>query len=507
MRQDTLLGALESACARGGDRVALSFGDVRTTYRRLWEDANALGRAYRLLGVEPGARVVCHLANQPEYLVGLAGAWVCGAVHVGVDREFTPSELYRVVSLTGADALVCDVPPREPVPGVHVIVVGDAPAAYPCRTLEEMLALGRATRSEAGSEPAPGDPAMIFISSGTTGAPKATFGFHGNLSQRWQRLSGWLQFGSGDTHLAQLPLTHGFGLMMSFAALLGGGRVVLMSAFRASDALDTIAAERVTVFNGTPTHFRLALREQQRAARDIRSLRLSAGTAAAFPPSLVQAIWEELGTELVVMYGSSEGVGVATSERSDILLGSVGKPQPGAAKIIGLAGESLPPGAIGEIAFSRTVYPVRYWGEHTPTAPTDDELWFRSGDLGKIDEEGRLYVLGRLKHQIDRGGLKVDPVEVERALLALPDIADATVIGLPNEMLGEIICACVVPMSDTPPTLETLRWSLGTELASYKLPDELCLLTTIPRTSLGKVRADELRALIGRTLQKVAPSV
>ena len=90
MRQDTLLGALESACARGGDRVALSFGDVRTTYRRLWEDANALGRAYRLLGVEPGARVVCHLANQPEYLVGLAGAWVCGAVHVGVDREFTP---------------------------------------------------------------------------------------------------------------------------------------------------------------------------------------------------------------------------------------------------------------------------------------------------------------------------------------------------------------------------------------------------------------------------------
>jgi acyl-CoA synthetase (AMP-forming)/AMP-acid ligase II len=272
--------------------------------------------------------------------------------------------------------------------------------------------------------------------------------------------------------------------------------VVLQRSFRASDTLDTIAAERITVFNGTPTHFRLVLRELERSRRDVRSLRLSAGTAAAFPPALVQRIWNELGAELVVMYGSSEGVGVATSDRNDILLGAVGRPRPGSTRIMGPDGQTVPAGSVGEIAFSRRVYPVRYWRAESPEAVQDDPLWFRSGDLGKIDDDGRLYVLGRLKTQIDRGGLKVDPVEVERALLAVPNVADAAVIGIANETLGEIICACVVQAFEPAPTLDGLRWSLGGQLASYKLPDELCVLASIPRTSLGKARADELRALV-----------
>jgi len=466
----------------------LTFEGARTTYRQLWDDAAALGRAYRILGLEPGSRIVCHLGNRPAYLVALAGAWACGGIHVGADRELTTAEVERVIRLTGASVLMSDAPPPSGIEGVQVIVVGDETPAYPHRRLDELLALGRATQQDALPEPLPEDPAVIFISSGTTGTPKATVGFHGNLAQRWPRLAGWLQFSSGDVHLAQLPLTHGFGLMMTFAALLGNGRVVLQRAFRASDTLDAIAAERITVFNGTPTHFRLVLRELERSRRDVRSLRLSAGTAAAFPPALVQRIWDELGAELVVMYGSSEGVGVASSERNDILLGAVGRPQPGSTRIMGPDGQTLPAGSVGEIAFSRRVYPVRYWRAESPEAVQDDPLWFRSGDLGKIDDDGRLYVLGRLKTQIDRGGLKVDPVEVERALLAVPNVADAAVIGIANEMLGEIICACVVPAFEPAPTLDELRWSLGGQLASYKLPDELCVLASIPRRRARRCR-------------------
>lgn len=494
MSPPTLLGALDAACARWGDRDAISTGTGCLTYRQLRDDMAALGRAYRRLGVQPGARIVCHLTNRAELIVALGGAWECGAVHVGADPELTPRELDRVLHLTGADVLVCDTAPATRPRGVRAIIPCDGNAHGGDSTFAEMLAMGRAP--DAHGEPAarPEDPAVIFISSGTTGAPKATMGFHGNLGMRWTRLAGWLQFGTGDVHLAPLPLTHGFGLMMTMAALFGGGRVVLQRAFRAGDALDAIAAERVTVFNGTPTHFRLLLRELERAPRDVRSLRLSAGTAAAFPPALVHRIWDELGAELVVMYGSAEGVGVATSERNDILLGSVGKPQPGAARIVGPAGETLPPGAIGEIAFSRRVYPVRYYGSEPAHDGRGDESWFHSGDLGTLDEEGRLFVFGRTTRLIDRGGMKVDPVEVERALLGLPEIADAAVIGLPNPMLGEIVCACVVP-AGAPLTLDALRWTLGAELASFKLPDDLCILEEIPRTSLGKVRADALVAL------------
>jgi len=496
MVHESLLGALESACARGADREAITYGTARLTYRQVWDDVTALGRAYRRLGLKPGARVLCHLANRPEYLVALGGAWWCGAVHVGVDSECTSSELERVIRLTGAEALVCEVASATQPSGISVTVVcnGDAPQGG--HTFAKLVAMGREVDLLAAHPLSPGDPAVIFISSGTSGTPKATIGFHGNLSARWQRLAAWLQFGTGDTHLAPLPLTHGFGLMMTFAALFGGSRVVLQRTFRASDALDAIAAEHITVFNGTPTHFRLLLRELERAPNDVRSLRLSAGTAAAFPPGLVQQIWDQLGVELVVMYGSSEGVGVATSDRNDILLGSVGRPQAGAAKVIGPDGSALPPGAIGEIAFSRTIYPVRYWENRASPAARSDDVWFRSGDLGKIDDEGRLFVYGRLTRLIDRGGMKIDPVEVERVLLALPGIADAAVVPLPNPMLGEIVCACVVVAPASHPTLDELRWALGTELASFKLPEELCILEEIPRTSFGKVRMDALNAVV-----------
>jgi non-ribosomal peptide synthetase component E (peptide arylation enzyme) len=126
----------------------------------------------------------------------------------------------------------------------------------------------------------------------------------------------------------------------------------------------------------------------------------------------------------------------------------------------------------------------------------EDTDWYYSGDYGRLDEEGRLYVLGRVKHQINRGGLKVDPVEVENALLECPAIADAAVIGVNDNILGELVCACVVPARDEAPSLEQLRSFLGDVLASYKLPEELCVLESIPRTRTGKVDHELLQARI-----------
>jgi len=520
-KQDSLINALENSCSRWPQQIALVHGAREITYAELGGAIAKLAVAYRRLGIRRGDRIACSVSNRPEQIIALGAAWACGAIHVAVDYQFTPSEISYILELTGARALVLEPADnlselqafRSSHPELRIIVVGD-------RLASEAASLSALLQSEdlpdVGARrecPAASDPAIIFISSGTTGRPKATVGFHGNLAQRWQRLSAWLRFGPSDVHLAQLPLTHGFGLMMMMGALLTGGKLVLLNRFSAQEALQAITKHGVTVLNGAPTHFKLLLNCLDPARHRTGSLRLSVGTASFFSPELISLICENLGVEFMFMYGSSEGVGVATTDRKDMLLGSVGKPAPGSVVIVGPDRQPLPPGEIGEIAFSRMVFPVQYWkdpatGPYLPATPVDncEEVWYYSGDRGRLDIEGRLYVFGRIKHQIDRGGLKVDPVEVEMALLPCPGVLDCAVIGRPNPILGETVCACIVTEPGRSLTLDGLRAALQDQLAPYKLPEELHALNQIPRTQLGKVDLEKLKAAIasrqGQLLQR-----
>jgi acyl-CoA synthetase (AMP-forming)/AMP-acid ligase II len=526
MDTNTLAGALLGAWNNWPDRPALVFRDRSLTYAQLSDMIENLAGAYQRLGIGRGDRIVCSTSNRPEEIAALGAAWACGAVHVGVDHQLTAPELSRVLELTQAKALIYEPAEEasEPFlaleilskeyPDIHLMTVSDEMVPGDYLSLSELIddkTVWENVALDALDGPSPQDPALIFISSGTTGKPKATVGYHGNLCQRWQRLARWLGFGPEDVHLAQMPLSHGFGMMMTMAALLTGGRLVLINRFSAKAVLEVIAEQGVTVFNGAPAHFKLILNHLDRSRHNVSSLRFSIGTAAAFPQSLIRSIWDELGVEFMSMYGSSEGVGVATTDREDILRGSVGRPAPGSVAIVDSEKRPLPTGAIGEIAFSREVFPVRYWGETghesldtaTQQKAADGSKWYYSGDLGRVDEDGRLYIFGRLKHQIDRGGLKVDPVEVEGALLRCPEISDAAVIGLPNPILGETVCACVVPAFAQEPSLERLRTMLSGELAPYKLPEELCILDNIPRTSIGKVNMEMLRANVMTRLDHI----
>jgi len=522
MSPETLAEALTAACRRWPERRALVCGEQSLTYAQLGQAVERLSADLRRLGVGRGDRIVSQLSNRPEHLIALGAAWTSGAAHVGMDHEATARDLSRVITLTQPGALLYEpqTGATDPFlalrtvlaehPGLQVLVAGDLPAPEGCLSLASLLLSPAAVRgAEPPGSPGPEDPAMVFISSGTTGQPKATLGYHGNLSQRWQRLGGWFRFDAADVHLAHLPLSHGFGLMMAVTGLLTGGRLVLLPRFSTDEALALISAERVTVLNGAPTHFQLILSRRDPARHDLSSLRFGVGTAAHFPPSLLRSIWDGLGMELVYMYGSSEGVGVATTDREDMLRGSVGRPAPGSVVIVGPDRAPLPAGETGEIAFSRAVYPVRYWGPES-AGPSTGQIgglgrggdaaagsWYFSGDLGRLDTEGRLYVHGRLKHQIDRGGLKIDPVEVESALLGCAGVVDAAVIGRPHPILGETVCACIVPAAGKAPRLDSLRGALAGVLAPSKLPEELCLLENIPRTKLGKVDLAALRAGAG----------
>jgi acyl-CoA synthetase (AMP-forming)/AMP-acid ligase II len=384
---------------------------------------------------------------------------------------------------------------RRRCPNAKIIVKTCARIAPGFLSLGELIGTGAASSDFQKQQS--DCPAVIFFSSGTTGKPKAAIGLHDNLQKRWLRLSMKLGFSPEDVHLAHLPLAHGFGLMMAMSALLTGGRLVLMDGFSRDVVFRILEEEGITVLNGSSAHFQLVASRLECGQSAPGSLRVGVGSAAAFPLPLLRTILNEWGIQFMFMYGSSEGVGVVTTDRNDILLGSVGRPAPGSVAIQDTEGCPLPVGQAGEIVFSRRVFPVRYWGAHVDGAGVENSAsigdWFHSGDRGRLDEEGRLYVLGRMQLQINRGGLKIDPAEVEQAIQELPGIADAIVIGVHDSIVGERVFAFVVPADESALTLEYLRIALSKSLAHFKLPEGLQILDRIPLTSVGKPDLESLR--------------
>lgn len=513
MKTALLAPTLEEACQRWPDRPAVTHRGATISYGELWERVLALAAAYRRMGIGPGQRILCQLPDNPEHVVAVHAAWAVGAVHLGVDNDLTGSELSALATRMEAAALLFQprpdasdplAPPRavrEAQPATTIILnQRDSEDGY--RALPELLE--GSDRLPSPSSPAQRgshEPAVLFMTSGTTGNPKAAVDSYPALWAKLQFFADAYSPTPDDVHLMYLPISHAFGFKLSLTALLTGGRLVLLDRFSPAEALRLITEERVTVLPGTPTHFTLLLNKLDASQHRVDSLCWAIAAAAPLRPSLLEQLYDRLGVELFFVYGCSEGFLTCTTNREEIFRGTVGRtvfkgpegtPPTGDVAVVSPDDRTpLGPGQVGEIAFG-TSAPVRYWGD--PDAATDG--WYYTGDLGRIDPDGCIVVLGRLKELINRGGLKVAPAEVEAALILHPAVADAGVVPAPDPVLGEAICACIVPAGTDPPSLSELRSFLGESLARHKLPDELCVVDTIPRTKISKVDRPALRSLV-----------
>ncbi|HVM14414.1 MAG TPA: class I adenylate-forming enzyme family protein [Egibacteraceae bacterium] len=537
MSGGNLAPSMQVACERWPARPALTYRGGTLTYAQLWERVLSLAWAYRSLGVGPGDRVVCQLPTCPEHLIAAAAAWACGAIHVGAHRDLTPHELTALVGRTQASAVVAQPPPALEDPRTHLQTVraahpstvlighglapvvedglapvvedGLAPGLSGVHLLSELLA----APSPHPTPPAavgPEDTALLVRTSGTTGEPKLVLETLPALWAKMEFFAEAVRPGPDDVHLAYLPISHVFGLKLALMALASGGRVVCLDPFSPEAALRLVAAEGVTVLPGSPTHLTLLLQHLDAARYPVESLRWVVSAAAPLPPGLVPQVYERLGVEMLYVYGCSEGFLTRTTDPDEIRRGSVGRtvfrgsavspsvPPDGSVAVFDVDGSTpLPAGEVGEIVFGAT-RPVRYWRE--PPVATDG--WYRSGDLGWLDNDGLLFVSGRLKEVINRGGLKVASGEIEVALGEHPGVSDCAVVPAPDPVLGEAICACVVPASPAPPTLSVLREHLHGRLARHKLPDELCLLEAIPRSAVGKI---DRTAVVARVIEGGLP--
>lgn len=507
-----LAPTLQAACESWPDRPAITFRGRTITYAELASRVAALAAAYRRMGIGSGDRIVCQLPDCPEHVIAINAAWACGAVHVGADNDLTGGELAWIVERTRAAALIFQprddqADPFAPLaavqaasPATRIIVHGTGTGGGGRLTMASLLAQEGSAPVSAAPLFGEADTALLLLTSGTTGKPKAVVE---TLPHCWAKMQFFADaFGPSpdDVHLLYLPIGHVFGLRLALLALLTGGRLVLLDRFSQKEALRLVAEERVTVLPGMPAHLRLLVGALDPSLHDVSSLRWAISAAASLPRPLAEQVYERLGAELLFVYGCSEGFTTLTTEREDILSGSVGSRvfagPPGTAPdgtvtILGPeGGTELPVGTTGEIAFGARC-PVRYWSD--PDVATDG--WYRTGDLGRMDEDGRVYIVGRIKELVNRGGLKVAPSEIESALARHPEVGDAAVIATPDPVLGEAICACMVP-AGAPLSLAEVRSFLGESLARHKLPDELCILDRIPRTKIGKVDRVELSALV-----------
>ncbi len=510
-----LASTLEVACERWTQCPAISYRHQTITYGQLWEAVRTLATALAGLGVRTGDRVVCQLPTRPEHVIVANAVWACGAVHVGAHKDLTPTELASLVTRTEPSAVIVHPPPggadslaygrsvREAAP--RALAIGlETGLEQGGPTLVELLS-GAAAGSTPHLDPAPvrspGHTDLLFLTSGTTGRPKAVMETISSLWAKMQFFADAFSPGPDDVHAMFLPLSHAFGLKLTLTALCSGGRVVMLDQFSATEALRLASEERATILPGTPAHFVMLLGALEADQHDLTSLRWAVSAASPLPRPVIERLYEQLGVDLFYVYGCSEGFLTVTTDRQELLRGSVGRkvyrgphdtPPDGTVTVADPdSHEPLRNGEIGEIAYGAR-RPVRYWREQS--AATDG--WYRTGDLGFVDADGCVFVAGRLKDVVNRGGLKVVPGEIEAPLFTHPAVADCAVIPAPDPVLGEVICACVVPSTDPTPDLRQLRSFLAPTISRHKLPDELCFLEVLPRTPAGKLDREALVDLV-----------
>jgi long-chain acyl-CoA synthetase len=510
---------LENSAEKFPEREAIVLGDTRLTYAQVDGAANMVANLLVSRGIKPGDKVALSCANLPYFTIVYYGILKAGATVVPLNVLLKAREVAYHLDDADAKAYFCfegtaELPiGREGYAGFQqaegcesfLMITVDPAAASPIEGTETM---GAAMASQPPTFETVGtdedDTAVILYTSGTTGQPKGAELRHRNM--RDNALAGADLFGASaerpDTYLCVLPLFHSFGqTVIQNGAFAFGGSVVMLPRFDARAALAVMGKENVTFFAGVPTMYwglLGALDESVDVDRLAGNLRVAAAGGSALPVEVHKDFERRFGVTILEGYGLSETSPVASFSPygQPARPGSIGVPMPGVEMKLLQTGswEEVPdgPDEIGEIAIKGHNIMKGYYNRPEATDEVIRDGWFRSGDLGRRDEDGWYYIVDRSKDMIIRGGYNVYPREIEEVLMTHPDVSLAAVVGVPHESHGEEIKAYVILNPGATVTSDELvEWGKQ-EMASYKYPRLVSIVDSLPMTATGKILKREL---------------
>ncbi|MZD03815.1 AMP-binding protein [Streptomyces sp. SID5785] len=496
----SLAAILADNARRRPDKLALVQGDERHTFGELWDQVRA--RAAVLAaehGVRPGDRVGLMAPNTVDFPRAYYAILAAGGVVVPVHLLLSADEAAHVLRDSGVDVLLCH--PAQ-------AAVGTAAARAVGARVVTLGTDGELDRAAAGATPidvyaarGPEDPAVVFYTSGTTGVPKGAVLSHLNLVMN-ATVDAFdaHEYSPDDIVLGALPFFHAFGQTASLNAVWRAGKtLVLLPRFDAAQAIELMVREHVTVFHGVPTMY-VHLLTAARGAAELPQLRVAVSGGASLPVAVLEAFEETFGARIHEGYGLSETSPVAAVNQPwyGVRAGTVGHPIWGVDVEIARAEaedriDLLPAGELGEIVVRGHNVFSGYLGRPEATAEALVDGWFRTGDLGTKDADGFLSIVDRKKDVIIRGGFNVYPREVEEVLMRHPAVAQVAVIGLPDPVHGEEVCAVVVPREGESADAGTIGTWAREHLAKHKYPRRVEIARELPLGPSMKVLKRALR--------------
>ena len=526
----TLAQVAQGAADAYGEKTAVRDGAGALSYAELNRQRLRSAAAFLAAGLERGDRIAIWAPNMREWIIAAFGAQTLGITLVPINTRWKGAEAAYALNLSRAKLLFTveeflgqNYPAmlaEQDLPALQRTVVfnapmaegGGAPHAGPAKERDAwsgFLAAGQSIADDEvqsrAAQVTPDDILDIGFTSGTTGAPKGVVTTHGQNIRVFGTWSETVGLRSDDIYLVINPFFHAFGYKAGcLASMIRGAEILPALTFDLDQVLARIERDRVSMLPGAPAIYQSILAHPKRGDYDLSSLRLAVTGAAPVPVELVRRMRDELRFEVVVTaYGLTETCGTVTICRPDdppeIISGTSGKAMAGVeVRIVNRDGAVLPPGEPGEIHVRGYNVMRGYLDNPAATAEAiTPEGWLKTGDIGVLDKSGYLDITDRLKDMFITGGFNCYPAEIEKLLCAMPGVAAAAVIGMPDERLGEVACAFIVRDGRGGELAEEsiIAWSRD-NMANYKVPRAVHFLDALPVNASGKVLKTELRSKI-----------
>ncbi|MFA5410869.1 MAG: AMP-binding protein [Candidatus Omnitrophota bacterium] len=492
---------LEARVKTHADKVAVIFKGENLTFRQLRDNAFCLANSLLDLGLKKGDKAAIYLPSWPEYIYSYLALWSIGVTAVPLDFMLTQDELISCVTHSEAKILIAKPKAsislaaiKENCPSLKEIIA--------CKdTKQEFLAFEELLKKGAHAIPAgkisDQDYAIIFYTSGTTGRPKGVLINYRQLEAPPKAMTHFVDFTDKDIALCSLPFSHIGGLIYLQNCLSFGISIILMEHFMPGEFLKNIQKFKVTCFWVVPSMYYAVLQLKEFESFDLGSLRWVVTFGASSSPDALRRFQQYCPkAHLLNGWGLTE----TNAPTTVIPLGStkiesVGRAAPWIeVKILDENGKELPVGRVGEVVVKGWVVTDGYYKDPQATAQAIRNGWFHTGDLGKFDPEGDLYIVGRIKEMIKVAGEIVFEPEVEAAIHKHPDIAEVAVIGVADKLRGELPKAFIVAKEGKTLDEEALRYFCREHLAHFKIPHYFEFRDALPKNRTGKIDKEKLRS-------------